>query len=498
MKSVGVLPQVRLLVDGQAIHARVAAALANVRVQQRLSLPSLCELTFSLRNEIEEELPRVGSTLELRVDDDALLFKGSVTALEWSFRRTTGRVLRVRAYDALHRLRKSQPVKAHAQFTAADLARELAGPLDLDVDAADEGRTIARWVQHRQNDLEFLAEVCARSGLYLFVEDATLFLVKLEEHGDAVELELGDTLLEGRVELNAETLCGSVAIRGWNPQRAAAHEASIDRDETPDALADAQSEGMTVERTLTDELLTDDAEAEAIAHAELARRDHALVDVWGIAEGDPRLRPGATVTLTGIAGEPRVAVITAVDHTIERTSGFRSEFSNPTPRIRTRDRAAVTALGVVTSVEDPDNLGRVKLSLPAYGDVETEWLPVITAGAGAAKGFVAIPDVDDSVIVVFPRGEPGLGFVIGSLYKDAHPDPGIDSGRVKRFSFLTPNGQKLTLDDVRDAVRVENRQGSFIELLPDRMKIHAATHLDLEAPGRTVTIRGKLINFERA
>ncbi|MGZ5443042.1 MAG: phage baseplate assembly protein V [Thermoanaerobaculia bacterium] len=495
MKSVGVLPQVRLLVDGEAITASAAAALASVRVQQRLSLPSLCELTFSLRTETIEGLPRVGTTLELRVEDDALLFKGEVTAVEHSSRMHTGRVLRVRAYDALHRLRKSQPVKAHAQFTAADLARELAGPLDLEVDAADEGRTIARWVQHRQNDLDFLAEVCARSGLYLVVKGDTLFLVQLEEGDeDTVELELGDTLLEGRIDVNAETLCRSVAIRGWNPQRAASHEASIDRDETPDDLSDA----VDVERTLTDELLTDDAEAEAIAHAELARRDHALIDVWGIAEGDVDLRPGATVKLTGIADEPRSAVITAVDHTIERPTGFRSEFSNPTPRIRTRDRAAVTALGVVTSVEDPDNLGRVKLSLPTYGDVETEWLPVVTAGAGASKGFVAIPDVDDSVIAVFPRGEPGLGFVIGSLYKDAHPDPGIDGGRVKRYSFLTPNGQKLTLDDTRGAIRIENKQGSFIEMLPDKLTIHAATHLDVEAPGRTVTIRGKLINFERA
>ena len=494
MKSVGVLPQVRLLMDGQPIDAKTASALAHVRVQQRFSLPSLCELTFSLRAEKIDGLPRVGAKIELRVEEDALLFAGDVTALEYSSRRNTGRVLRVRAYDALHRLRKSQPVKAHAQFTAADLARELAGPLDLDVDAADEGRTIARWIQHRQNDLEFLAEVCARSGLYFFVEDGTLHLTKLEESDDAVGLELGDTLIEGRIDISADTLCKSVAIRGWNPQRAAAHEANVDRGETPDDLSGA----IDVERTLTDELLADDAEADAIASAELARRDHALIRVWGIAEGDVALRPGATVKITGIADAPRSAVINAVDHTIERTAGFRSEFSNPTPQLRTRDRAAITALGTVTSVEDPDHLGRVKLSLPAYDDVETEWLPIVTAGAGAAKGIVAIPDVDDSVIAVFPRGEPGLGFVIGGLYRDAHPDPGIDGGRVKRFSFLTPNGQKLQLDDTRDAIRIENKEGSFIEMLPDKMTVHAASDLDIEAPGHTLTIRGKLIDFERA
>jgi phage baseplate assembly protein gpV/phage protein D len=492
MKSVGILPQVHLLVDGQPLSASASAALASVRVQQRLSLPSLCELTFSLRAEAEG-LPRVGASMELRVEEHALLFAGDVTALEWSSRRTTGRVLRVRAYDALHRLRKAQPVKAHAQFTAADLARELAGPLDLTVDAAAEGHTIARWVQHRQNDLDFLSDVCARSGLYFTVDGDTLALLRLDESDDAVELELGDTLLEGRIDVSGETLCRSVAVRGWNPQRVAVHEASVDRDATPDDLTEA----LDVERTLSDELLDDDAEAESVAQAELARRDHTLVSVWGIAEGDVRLRPGASVRLTGIADGPRTAVLTAVDHTIERTTGFRSELSNPLPRLRPRERAATTALGIVTSVEDPDNLGRVKLALPAFGDVETEWLPVATIGAGAAKGFVAIPDVDDSVIAIFPRGEPGLGFVIGSLFRDAHPDPGIDGGRVKRFSFLTPNGQKLQLDDTRDAIRLENKAGSYVEMLPDRMLVHAASDLDLEAPGRTVTIRGNLINFER-
>jgi phage baseplate assembly protein gpV len=488
MKSVGILPQARLTIDGEAIDAAAAGALASVRVQQRLSLPSLCELTFSLRTSDIDGLPDIGAHLELRVEDDALLFAGDVTAVEHSARASTGRVLRVRAYDALHRLRKSQPVKSHAQFTPVSLARELAGPLDLAVDALEEGQTIARWVQHKQSDLEFLAEVCARSGMYFAAVDGTLRMVTLEaDEDDAIELKLGDTLYEGRIDRSIDALCSRIAVRGWNPQRVTPHQASVDRDDDREGL----------ERTLTDELLGDDAEGESVARAELARRDHALIDVWGIGEGSADLYAGATVTITGIGDEPCTVVLTSVDHTIERTTGFRSEFANPLPRIRTRDRAAITALGVVTSVDDPDHLGRVKLALPAYDDVETEWLPVVTAGAGAAKGFVAIPDVDDSVLAVFPRGEPALGFVIGSLFKDAHPDPGIDGGRVKRFSFLTPNGQKLQLDDTRDSIRIENKQGSFIEMLPDKMHLHAASDLVVEAPSKRITIRGRFIDFEK-
>ena len=40
------LPQITIEIDGAALELRERAVLAEVRVQQRLSLPTLCELTF--------------------------------------------------------------------------------------------------------------------------------------------------------------------------------------------------------------------------------------------------------------------------------------------------------------------------------------------------------------------------------------------------------------------------------------------------------------------
>ncbi|HEX9981625.1 MAG TPA: phage baseplate assembly protein V [Thermoanaerobaculia bacterium] len=480
MKSLGALPQVRLTVDGAPLDAAASAALATVRVQQRLCLPALCELTFSgqtVLTGIAATPLSVGSTLELRVEDDELLFAGDITAVEYSSRVDTGRVIRVRAYDALHRLRRAQPVKAHTNITAAALARELVAPLN--VDAAEEGRTIERWVQHRQNDLDFLTEVCARSGLYFVVDGDTLRLFRLQS-SDAVELDLGETLLEARIDLT-EPIVRSVSVRGWDPRRIATLDTLLEREE-----------GM-LERTLTDEIVADTTHAEEVAAAEMERRELALTPVWGVAIGDVRLRPGATVTITGVTPEASTAVITSVDHVLQRTTGFRSEFSNPLPQLHRSDRATVAALGIVNNVDDPDRLGRIKLLLPAYGSVETEWLPVASAGAGTSKGFIAIPNAGDHVLALFPRGEPAQGIVIGSLFRDVHPDP-----CVRRFTFMTPNGQRLQLDDERDAVRIENKTGSFVELTPELMHIHAATDLDIEAPGRTITIRGKKIDFKRA
>ncbi|HYE99996.1 MAG TPA: type IV secretion protein Rhs, partial [Planctomycetota bacterium] len=65
-------------------------------------------------------------------------------------------------------------------------------------------------------------------------------------------------------------------------------------------------------------------------------------------------------------------------------------------------------------------------------------------------------------------------------------------------TFVTPGGQRLRLDDHANAVRLENRDGSYVELGPERATVHAATDLCLEAPGRAVTIRGRTVDFRRA
>lgn len=499
MKSMSALPQVRLTFDGTPLDAALAAAVAGVRVQQRLSLPAMCEVTLSQRARPLERLPEAGARLSLRVDDDALLFEGEVTAVEYACQPATGRTVRIRAYDDLHKLRARQPVKAHTEFTPASLARELVSDAGLTVQVDADGQTIARSIQYRQHDLAYLTDVCTRAGLELVVEGGVLHLLRLDdslEASDVIELELDDTLLEARIEWNALPLCKSVAAHGWDPRESALHGGSRDAEDIDDALAESLSDALL--RMLPDELLLGDAHAEEVAAAELARANHGTLAVWGIAAGDVRLRPGATVSIRGVAPDAKTTVLTSVDHTLARTTGFRSELSNELPERRPRERGAIAAPGIVARVDDPERMGRVKLTLPTYDDVETEWLPVVTAGGGSAKGLIAVPDVDDLVLGLFPRGELAHGVVLGGLYREAHPDSGIEDARVKRFSFLTSGGQKLQFDDARGSVRVENKEGSYVELTPDRMLLHAATDLDIAAPGRAVTIRGNTIDFQKA
>jgi phage protein D/phage baseplate assembly protein gpV len=499
------LPTVTVEADGSPLSAKDTFALSEVRVQQQLSLPTQCELVF-----YDAPAPsRVAAMLSLGTAFRVLvsghptpLFTGEVTAIEYGYGSANGREIRVRGYDLLHRLRKRQTVRAHVQITPFDLAQELVSDLGLSVEAVDTGPIWQRVIQHRQSDLELLVALAERCGLHLALRENTLYLLTLEGVGELVQLLLGESLHEARAEVNADPTVRSVAAAGWNPLRVETHtgqatSARVGRSVA--AEAPPERVGVNGTRDLVNEITQDDSHANAFAQALLDLRVAREVVLWGTAEGNPLLRPGAPVDIAGVADEVAGRyVLTAATHEINKQVGFVTEFSTVPPPPSSQPRPAIATLGIVTQIDDPENVGRVRVSLPTFNNVETGWMSALSVGAGSGKGLMAQPDVDDLVLVLFADDDPGQGVIIGSLYGvNGPPDVGIESGVVRRFTLQTPGGQRIQLDDTHNVICIENKDGSYVELSPDKVRVHAATDLDIEAPGRTVTVRGQAINFER-
>ena len=496
---------VAVRVDGAVLAGRAAARLESVLVQQRLSMPAMCELGFSVSGDDREQEVPIWPGASLRLDlrgDPISLFSGQVTAVEYVYQPSIGHEVRVRAYDALHALRKRQPVRAHVQVTLEALARELVGDLGLAVETTDPGPVWQRLIQHAQSDLDLLTELAARCGRYLVVREETLHLVTLEGVGDALPLRLGESLLEARIEVNTDPACRSVTAMAWDPSRIETFQATADRaragrpglnEAAPDRL------GAPGLRTLADGIATGEEQVAAAAQAELDVRVAREIVLRGLASGDARLRPGARVEIAGVAapfaGE---YVLTGARHTIDPRRGYLTEIFSDPPQVTSRARGAVAAFGIVTRIDDPEELGRVRVKLPTYGDLETEWMGVLTPGAGTGKGLVTLPDVGDQVLVLFAQGDPVSGVVLGGLYGvGAPPDSGLADGVIARYTLLTPGRQRVQLDDARKLLRVENSEGSYVELSPGRVILHAETDLLIEAPGRRIEIQGQAIDFQR-
>jgi phage baseplate assembly protein gpV len=224
------------------------------------------------------------------------------------------------------------------------------------------------------------------------------------------------------------------------------------------------------------------------------------VTLTGTAEGSTDLRVGGRIAVSGVAGAVAGEyVLTGVIHTVD-ADGYLTAFTTEPPALPAADRAAGATLGRVTEVADPDGLGRVKVSLPALGDLDVGWLAVACPGAGSGRGIVALPDVDDTVLVLLPHGEPTAGVVIGSLYGTITPpdEAGVSDGRVGRWSMTTADGQSIVVDNAGRQLRLANQVGSFVELTPDKLTVHSATDLVIEAPGKAMKVRAASVDFEHA
>jgi len=506
MKSLFDLPALAIEIDGQALAAANLAALEEARVVQALSLPAQCELTF--RNPeagfVEAAIGSHGQSLSVRTPSSGgMLFQGEVTGAEASYGPAHANVLRLRGYDLLHRLRKRQPARVHVETTAAELASELASSAGLTAVAGGDGPLRKRILQYRQSDYDLLLEALEDCGLYATVRGANLHILSLAGGGDPIPLRLGEELLEVHVTVSGEPACRAVEAAGWNTCRAEAHtgRAATSRvGRTASAAAPPTRFSTDGQRRLTGQLADDDRQAEALAQAELDRRTAREVSLRGLAEGNAALVPGARIAVSGVSNSlAGNYVLASVTHRIERTRGFTSEISTEPPQPLPRHPAASMALGMVTRVNDPEGMGRVRASLPAYGNLETDWMNVVSPGAGAGKGFALLPDVGDQVLILFARDSASHGVVLGGLYGAAHsPEPTVESGAVMRYALRTHGGQRLTFDDHAKSLRMEDAAGNCVEFSPDRLLLHSSVPIEIEAIHQPVTIRGKQIHFEEA
>jgi uncharacterized protein involved in type VI secretion and phage assembly len=490
-------------VDGATLPEDLSRRLVSIRVASRLSQPGQCELAFATWTGAAAEHDRIplGAAVSVRMTDDSgPLFDGEVTCIELVHAPDGAAVTRIRAYDKLHRLRKRQQLRVFESVSAEELASELVDGLDLDVAAEESGPSWERIVQDRQTDLELLVEVAGRAGLYPVVDGDTLRLVTLDGHGDPVQLVLGDSLVEARVEANLDRVGSTVTALGWHPQRAELIEQSATSPRSGrriDLEPDPGDVGGSGEFFVVDQPGRSEDELAAFAQADLDARAGRAVTISGVANGDAGLRAGGRVEVRELAAPVAgTYVVCEVVHTVDAT-GYLSTFSTEPPRVRPQPPGASVTLGRVTAVDDPDGCGRVRVSLPAHGDLDAGWLSVLCPGAGSGKGFVALPDTDDLVLVLLPHGVPMAGIVLGSLYGTVTPpdDAGVVDGAVKRWSLRTAEGQSIVVDNEEKRIRVENDAGSYVELGPNLMRLHAATDLVVEAPGKALTIKGKSVDF---
>jgi hypothetical protein len=141
--------------------------------------------------------------------------------------------------------------------------------------------------------------------------------------------------------------------------------------------------------------------------------------------------------------------------------------------------------GTVVEALTGDDLGKLKVKVPAVlGDEQLTAWPCVPF-AGPNHGFVAIPEKDDGVWVEFEGGNPSQPIWVGCWWGSGDMPSQAD---VKVRTWVTSGGLAIVMDDDANELSLVHPDGPSIKLSSDG--------ITLSTDSATVTLDTTGISFK--
>lgn len=197
-------------------------------------------------------------------------------------------------------------------------------------------------------------------------------------------------------------------------------------------------------------------------------------------------------------------LVTSVYHQIDGVGHYHNSFeavAADTERLPVREVQKPLAdmqLATVMDNNDPNAQGRIKVQFKwqCTSNDPTEWLRIVSPTAGNDdqgqnnRGFIAIPEINDQVLVGFEEGNIARPVVMGSVY---HSNNGDSQQQVNNHlkSIATRSGHLISFDDSVETqgIIVTDRRNNVIRIdtQGDNIVITANNDVSVTA-GNNVTV----------
>lgn len=472
---------VQIHLNGKFYSMESLKGFTGITIRQRISQPTQCELYFSLSPLLADSLGMFepGASLSVAIGSNTL-FIGNLVAVEYNYSADNNLQVFIRAYDALQSLRKNFNDQKFLEYPLDGLISSLCRHSNVQISLVSNINQAVLPIiyQFNQSDLDFLAEITYKLGVFFFLEKNKLHLFSLDTGNTTkpLNLVLGLNLFEANLEQNITQITHEVHVRS--------HTTSLNEGlngisvlNSRNKLPPRNNPSKEIFGKVTESLqeFGDRSLVNLAAQAEFNRRASTEFVLRGITAGIPDLFPGRRVNVSEVvqvaAGE---YILTKVDHIFDER-GYRTKISTEPPHLSLPHRFDLTTYGRVIDIKDPQAKARIRVVLYAFNNLETDWVPVAMPAVSHKTGLFSLPEVGDTVIILMAESNPANSIVLGGMI--IKPDDRTKNDNLeisKLYTWSTPDGNEIHIVDSnlgKGGIKLITQKGAYIQLIEDNIEI---------------------------
>ncbi|MGN8059999.1 type VI secretion system Vgr family protein [Pedobacter sp. 22163] len=326
-------------------------------------------------------------------------------------------------------------------------------------------------IQYRESDFAFLNRLSAEYHEWLFYDGKQLNFGKPNVQKD-ISLFYGRDVQEMQYAMEIAPIKNKRFSYNPKQNEMLLSESTGKVDGTPDLSHAVKASNLTFSKTFNQpslirvdnnndikNLVENEEKANTSELLKVsARGDNAGLSIGSIAEITMSIRKELAFTSESLGK----FLITSITHHIDENGKYHNTFEG---KVSTTERLLVKnfekpqpdmQLADVIDNNDPQGQGRIKVKFKwecLTNDV-TEWLRVVTPSAGVGdrgnnRGYFAIPEIDDQVMIAFEEGNIARPVVMGSVYHSSSVDSSpLIQNHLK--SIITRSGHLIEFDDNQD------------------------------------------------
>ncbi|MBM7419078.1 MULTISPECIES: type VI secretion system Vgr family protein [Chryseobacterium] len=351
---------------------------------------------------------------------------------------------------------------------------------DIRIDTNDYSQIIYS-SQYDETHYNYLARMAEAYGEQFYYDGEVLHFGKLPPQNKPIKLTYGSSANDIKVELKA--VHTKPQFYGYNSNKnEVLKSGSTPIQHVGDLAKTAYQHNDAIYKTPSLRVAPIKATTHLdVEYSQKSTSGSEAVNVFNLSGSTtvPFLHPGCSVDIemrkvdTNETSYFTRIMITETTHEIDTIGHYTGSFAGiasdtgflPKPEFTVP--TAQPQIATVISNADPEGQGRVQVRFDWQTNDTTHFIRMMSPDAGGTdqitqnRGYVAIPEVGDQVMVNFVHNHPDRPFVMGGMFHGGTALGGFADNRVK--SIMTRSGHKVVFTE-DESIIITDKSGNEIHL----------------------------------